>query len=261
VSTVNIESHDPLLESDDYGNNWKRLTGALVLSLVFHISLAGTMYHMFTEVMSPPGKSSLSIDIVSTRYSERTEPQQQTAEAPIMQPAVPQPVKHEPLPEKKPVQKKLLKKVKTVKIVAAKQAPVAITTDETVTPLAEVKEMKLSDTVMASLPEIPSIRQSSISSAAIKPSRQELSIHPVYAPQPVYPRPARRLGLEGRVLLSVWVTADGIPDVIVVKESSGHESLDESAKTGVQKWRFVVPADESSTADRWLDLPVTFRLE
>lgn len=83
----------------------------------------------------------------------------------------------------------------------------------------------------------------------------------MHAPRPKYPRLARRLGLEGQVVLRVWVSAEGVPTAIVVTHSSGHESLDEAAREGVRKWRFEIEGGVADTEGGWVNLPVTFRLE
>ena len=48
-----------------------------------------------------------------------------------------------------------------------------------------------------------------------------------------YPSRARRLGIEGRVLLRVRIAADGSPERVLVLESSGHGSLDRAARAAV----------------------------
>ena len=58
---------------------------------------------------------------------------------------------------------------------------------------------------------------------------------------------ARRLGEEGRVVLRVRVSAEGMPVLVEVKQSSGFPRLDEAARTAVEHWRFV-PARQGSEA-------------
>ena len=55
---------------------------------------------------------------------------------------------------------------------------------------------------------------------------------------PVYPRVARRLGWEGRVVLRVRVTPDGTVRSVEILESSGRQCLDEAAREAALTWRF-----------------------
>ena len=63
---------------------------------------------------------------------------------------------------------------------------------------------------------------------------------------PVYPEIARRRGQQGRVVLHVNVSAEGMPVAVTVAESSGYASLDTAALAAVQQWRFV-PATRGGT--------------
>lgn len=77
------------------------------------------------------------------------------------------------------------------------------------------------------------------------------------APPPVYPRHARRRGLEGRVVLRVVVGRDGMPREIDVQNTSGHAILDAAARDAVATWRFA----PGSYARHRVDIPVSFRLD
>lgn len=80
-------------------------------------------------------------------------------------------------------------------------------------------------------------------------------------PRPPYPLAARRQGIEGRVLLSVQVGADGASHAVRLKRSSGHALLDDAALQTVRRWRFV-PAQRGDTpVESWVDVPILFRLE
>jgi periplasmic protein TonB len=79
-------------------------------------------------------------------------------------------------------------------------------------------------------------------------------------PKPVYPRFARRRGLEGLVLLSVEVDSDGHPLQVKVKQGSGYSVLDRSALQTVKKWRFI-PAKRGGIAVRAsVEVPIRFSL-
>ena len=79
-------------------------------------------------------------------------------------------------------------------------------------------------------------------------------------PRPGYPEEARRLHQEGVVLLSVEVSAEGLPDEVSVKRSSGYESLDQAAVQAVKRWTFdPARVGPLSVASR-VDVPVRFSL-
>lgn len=92
------------------------------------------------------------------------------------------------------------------------------------------------------------------------------SIGPVFAmgsalnPRPRYPLSARRRGLEGRVVLRVFVEADGRVRSVDIVTSSTHPVLDTAAVEAIAGWRFD-PARRSGVAvAAWIDIPVAFRL-
>ena len=79
-------------------------------------------------------------------------------------------------------------------------------------------------------------------------------------PQPPYPMAARRLGLEGTVVLRVVVAADGTPASVVVLQSSGHAVLDGSALETVRaRWRFVPARRNGIPVEDTVQVPIRFR--
>lgn len=83
----------------------------------------------------------------------------------------------------------------------------------------------------------------------------------LHNPKPAYPIMARRRGLEGVVRLDVRVSAEGIPIAVKVRESSGHESLDEAALTAVWHWRFSPARRGGEPVEGAVVVPVRFNLE
>jgi protein TonB len=81
-----------------------------------------------------------------------------------------------------------------------------------------------------------------------------------YQVQPSYPHNARRLGIQGTTLLSVFVAADGRVADVVVKESAGHPDLDQAAADAVKRWRFEPARRGNEAVAMWVLLPVEFRL-
>jgi protein TonB len=79
-------------------------------------------------------------------------------------------------------------------------------------------------------------------------------------PKPPYPLAARRLGLQGRVLLSALVQADGSCREVRVKTTSGHQQLDDAALHAVRRWRFIPASRGARPVDAWVDVPINFQL-
>jgi protein TonB len=80
-------------------------------------------------------------------------------------------------------------------------------------------------------------------------------------PKPPYPPMSKRLGEQGKVVLRVLIAVDGSAKEATIKQSSGYDRLDESAKQTVLKWRFV-PGKRGGTPEAmWFDVPVNFVLE
>lgn len=82
----------------------------------------------------------------------------------------------------------------------------------------------------------------------------------LHNPKPAYPMMARRRGLEGIVRLDVRVSVEGIPTAVKVRESSGHDSLDEAATTAVWHWKFVPAKRGGEPIEDMVVVPVRFRL-
>jgi len=80
-------------------------------------------------------------------------------------------------------------------------------------------------------------------------------------PKPAYPRIARQRHWEGRVVLRVFVTADGRCGDLSVYRGSGHDALDESAIAAVRNWRFVPGKRGGVAVASWVNVPIEFALE
>lgn len=95
-------------------------------------------------------------------------------------------------------------------------------------------------------------------SAYVPPSFGASYLH---NPKPAYPLMARRRGLQGLVRLDVKVNAEGIPTSVKVKDSSGHEALDEAALTAVWHWRFAPARRAGEAVEGSVVVPVRFNLD
>jgi protein TonB len=80
-------------------------------------------------------------------------------------------------------------------------------------------------------------------------------------PRPAYPPIARKLGLEGVVLLRVDVSANGAPEKIVIAQTSGATLLDEAAMKAVQGWTFVPARRGDTPIAHPVEVPIRFHLK
>ncbi|MDN7870111.1 TonB family protein, partial [Burkholderia multivorans] len=79
-------------------------------------------------------------------------------------------------------------------------------------------------------------------------------------PAPDYPAFAQDQGWEGRVVLRVHVLANGSPDSVEVKTSSGRRVLDNAALAAVRRWTFVPAKRGDEAVDGWVNVPIDFKL-
>lgn len=80
-------------------------------------------------------------------------------------------------------------------------------------------------------------------------------------PSPAYPALSRRMGEQGRVLLRVYVDADGAPSKLEVRTSSGSERLDQSALDAVRRWKFAPAKQGDKAVAAWVVVPISFNLK
>ena len=79
-------------------------------------------------------------------------------------------------------------------------------------------------------------------------------------PKPVYPSMSRRMGEEGKVILRVRVSVQGLPLSVEIRNSSGFVRLDEAAKAAVEQWRFVPAKQGSEPVEASVLVPLNFTL-
>ena len=79
-------------------------------------------------------------------------------------------------------------------------------------------------------------------------------------PKPTYPPLAVSRGWEGKVLLRVNVSAEGLSLSVAVHQSSGHESLDDAAVEAVEKWKFIPAKKGDKAVPCTVIVPINFTL-
>ena len=119
---------------------------------------------------------------------------------------------------------------------------------------------------VAEVPPVPVV-VAKASVAANAPVRQDAIEPPHFNvaylnnPRPAYPPIARKLGVEGVVLLRVDVSAKGTPEKIVIAQTSGASSLDEAAMKAVQGWTFVPARRGDTPVAHPVEVPIRFQLK
>ncbi len=79
-------------------------------------------------------------------------------------------------------------------------------------------------------------------------------------PPPRYPPAARKIGLQGTVLLRVLVSPAGLPEKISVLTSSGSPVLDDAAINTVKQWTFVPARQGDHAVSGSVNVPIRFVL-
>ena len=79
-------------------------------------------------------------------------------------------------------------------------------------------------------------------------------------PAPTYPPVSRRYGEQGRVLLRVLVSENGLAESVQLDSSSGYEKLDRAAIEAVKKWSFIPAKRSNQPVSAYVLVPVKFSL-
>lgn len=169
-------------------------------------------------------------------------------------PPPPKPVPPEPQPQPKKTPPKPQPK---------KEAPKTTTSDKALTaPKQEVEPTPQAPTTAPepapAPPSPPAPPAPAAPPAPVTPPRFNAAY--LNNPAPVYPPMLRRTGEEGKVVLRVFVTAEGAAGNVQVLHSSGSPLFDEAALTAVRKWRFVPARRGDTPIAEWVQVPIEFRL-
>jgi periplasmic protein TonB len=165
--------------------------------------------------------------------AEDSQPAPKEPPSPI-EDAVPAPKEPPPPPLQKPSPRP--------RVAQARSAPAA-------TPHASVPPEQQSAAIGSAAPSI---------AVAIVPPRPVAGMETNRAP--TYPETARRRGEQGRVMLRVNVSADGMPLGVEVMATSGHPSLDTAAMSAVRQWRFIPATQAGRSVAASAEVPVRFQL-
>lgn len=97
--------------------------------------------------------------------------------------------------------------------------------------------------------------------APVSTAPAETTLAYLQAPAPIYPTQARRMHMQGTVVLRVRVDASGHPLDVQVESSSGYPVLDRAARLQVlQHWRFQAAEVDGHAVSAWARVPINFNL-
>ncbi len=216
----------------------------------------------FMSFTAPPAQNS---------YQTQTEPQEKlkatesiTEKTPNLETlAKPSPlpkvektkVKKENKPEKaipkKTIEKKVTKKIDTKKPPSQHTEPKKTPVKESEIKNTSIEVKKAPDTTQAD-------NSQSANSARPLITKPSFKIKPKHPP---YPHHARRRGLEGTVLLEIWLDKRGKKEKVLVLTSSGHAILDKAALKAVNQWQFNHHEIQGKASASRLHIPIRFNLD
>lgn len=215
----------------------------LVLVLLLHVWL-------LTVLMKPEEKMTQAEPLVmEVSMIAMAAPKNTVAEPPKPAPPPPPPPEKKQPPPKKPKTKPVLKKPAPV---VRQEVPDFAPFEPMTTPRQNTQS---TNTATAS-------SSSKATEANNAPVFTEANFRANYAhnPKPNYPAIARSRGWQGKVLLRVKVSAQGLSDDVTVEQSSGHEILDEAAIEAVKKWRFIPAKRGETPVASSVIVPIDFKL-
>jgi len=134
---------------------------------------------------------------------------------------------------------------------------------EPVAPTPPVKAVPTPTPVLASETAAPVVFQARSPAAPSQPVQLtgELSVACTERTPPVYPKQSLRLGEQGKTVLQVELTEQGLVGIVIIKMSSGFPRLDDAAVTAIKSWR-CTPAKRNGVAVRSVAVqPFNFTLK
>lgn len=171
--------------------------------------------------------------------------------------------------------------VVTEKPVTRKSSARPVPQPERVVPLATPREEPVPEIIAKQFPVVQSVAEiqaprapapAPAAAAAPEPPLHLATVPKAYAsepdygarylhnPPPSYPWQARRMGVEGRVVLQVEILPNGNAGRIEIRQSSGHALLDQAAIKAVGGWRFDPARIAGEPIIAWAEVPISFRL-
>lgn len=214
---------------------------------ILHLAFAGFLYRGITIRPPLPPMQEIAVTLLPT------------ADTAAPAPPRPQPVPSPP---------KMQKPAEPVKKTPPRPAPMPAKPEIMTSPARPVASAPVSSPVADSKPAPLAENRATASQPA---NEAPAAPAPVSAPRfdaaylsnpaPVYPPLSRRMEEEGKVLLRVHVTPDGMASEVTIARSSGFPRLDEAALNAVRRWRFVPAKQGDKAVAAWVNVPLAFKLD
>jgi periplasmic protein TonB len=160
------------------------------------------------------------------------------------------------------VEEKVMAETKTKKIIE-KIEPIEAPAER----LVEANMESNKEQAITALQVLPVLEDGQASSAQIIEQIVEDIVEPprfgvsyLNNPAPDYPSMSRRAGEEGRVLMRVLVSVEGVADEVQIEKSSGSDRLDNAAINAVKKWRFIPAKKNNQPLSAYVLVPIKFSL-
>jgi len=221
--------------------SWRNYIAFGSLALIFHSIIAAAYLNRDQQPSPEPHKHKVEIELIKPVLEPPAEVKPpEPAPPPPPRPKIvkPEPPRQAPAPE------------------PALRTPVAEQdiAPDTLTVQENTEAPKTSGPVSAAPPELPAPK--------VEEPITEATGYASYLknPPPDYPAFAQRQGWEGTVLLHVRVLANGKPDKVEIRQSSGRKTLDDSAVSAVKNWTFVPSKRGNTPIDGWATVPIEFKL-
>lgn len=226
---------------------------ALAAAIALHIAAATLAYDLLSSADIPSELQSkpVEVSIVPPQPLAIAE----TEPAVVAAPTPPPPPEKKPAPPApKPVRKPPPKKVK--------QPTVQKQVLESATAAPESEPAAPEQAAAQPAPPAPAPTPAGPPAKTATPARTSVSVDATAAAtnrKPLYPPMAQRYCEFGTVVLRVYVNAEGRAETVELKQSSGYPSLDQSAKTAVQSWRFRPGTVDGKPVAEWYQQPIPFQ--
>ncbi|MEQ6342504.1 MAG: energy transducer TonB [Gammaproteobacteria bacterium] len=218
---------------------------AVLVTLVAHVFVVSVLWRLWSDrpMLQPSPPLEVNLTVPPPKPTPVTTP----TPPPRIQPAIQPPIQPTPpLPVQRPVEP-----------ITRPATPLPMPVEQRVA--EPVKPAEITPPPAPAAPEEPKAAPIKVAPVAeIEPP----SFGAAYLnnPPPEYPAAAKRLGLQGTVLLRVLVSPAGLPEKIGIMTSSGSPSLDDAAIKTVKQWTFVPARQGDHAVAGSVNVPIRYSL-
>ena len=231
-------------------NDSKHAYRMLTMVIAVHAAVLAGMLLSNTEV-NVPEKPITPMTVSLVNAPSVTEPKIE----PVAEPEQPKPVvikKQKPV-HKEPQQQRVQPVIET----ASNQPVVSEPVEQPVMAEAAASDNTVKAESTARVAEAPA-KVEAVAEPVVEPPKFGAAY--LNNPAPTYPPVSRRFGEQGRVLLRVLVSENGLAQSVQLDSSSGYEKLDRAAMEAVKKWSFIPARRSNQPVSAYVLVPIKFSL-